>query len=214
MKFNTTRTTLAAAFIAANLVFAGPALAHCDGLDGPVIIEARAALEKKDVTPLLKWVPEKGEPAIKAAFAKALTERAAGANAREAADHKLFEKLVRVHRESEGAPYSGIKPAGQIAPVVAEADAALARKDVDQLAKHVAAKVEQAVREKFELAAHSQAQADASVAKGREFVANYVQYVHFVEEVNNLAGKKDAHHEPATKGAHHEPAKKAAAHKH
>lgn len=202
-KLNPTKTALAATFIVANLALAGPALAHCDGLDGPVIVEARAALEKKDVTPLLKWVPEKGEPAIKAAFAKALTERAASPAAREAADHKLFEKLVRVHRESEGAPYTGIKPAGQIALVVAEADAALAKKDVDHLAKHIAATVEKAVREKFELAAHGREDADKSVAKGREFVANYVQYVHFVEEVNNLAGKTEAHHAPAKKAAGH-----------
>lgn len=199
----TTKTALAAAFIVANFALAGPAMAHCDGLDGPVIVEARAALERKDVTPLLKWVPEKGEPAIKAAFAKALTERAGNPAGRETADRKLFEKLVRVHRESEGAPYTGIKPAGQIAPVVLEADAALASKDVDHLAKHVAAKVEKAVREKFAHAAHSQQQAGESVAKGREFVAHYVQYVHFVEDVDTLAEKTDGHHEPATKAAVH-----------
>ena len=34
----------------------GVARAHCDTLDGPVVTTAKAALEKGDVTPLLKWV--------------------------------------------------------------------------------------------------------------------------------------------------------------
>ena len=199
-----TKTAMAAgALILANFALAGNAAAHCDGLDGPVIIEARSALEKKDVTPLLKWVPEAGEHTIKESFARTLQERTKGKAAQDAADRKLFETLVRVHRESEGAPFTGIKPAGQIAPVVLEADAALAKKDVDQLAKHVAEQVEKSVHEKFEKAAHSKEAADQSVAKGREFVSNYVQYVHFVEALNNMATQPPAHHDAATKNSGH-----------
>lgn len=193
--FLKTRTALATGtLILANFAMPGTALAHCDGLDGPVIIEARSALEKKDVTPLLKWVPENGERAIKETFAQTLSKRTGGRAAQEAADRKLFEKLVQIHRESEGAPFTGIKPAGQIAPVVVEADAALAKSNVDRLAKHIAAEVEKSIRDKFERAAHSKEYADQSVEKGREFVGNYVQYVHFVEEVANLAGKPAGHH--------------------
>ncbi|HET9950222.1 MAG TPA: DUF6448 family protein, partial [Candidatus Eisenbacteria bacterium] len=36
-----------------------PALAHCDGLDGPVVMAARLALEKSDVTRVLIWVQAK-----------------------------------------------------------------------------------------------------------------------------------------------------------
>jgi hypothetical protein len=35
---------------------AGVARAHCDTLDGPVVQDARLALEKNDATPVLKWV--------------------------------------------------------------------------------------------------------------------------------------------------------------
>lgn len=191
--------------IVANVAMAGTASAHCDGLDGPVIVEARSALEKKDVTPLLKWVPENSERAIKDRFAQTLSERTGGKAAQEAADLKLFEKLVQVHRESEGAPFTGIKPPGQIAPVVVEADIALDKGNVAHLAKHVAAQVEKSVRDKFEKAEHSKEYADQSVEKGREFVSNYVQYVHFVEEVNNMAGKPAGLH-----GAEQEPSR----HKH
>lgn len=190
-----TRTALSAGtLILANFAMAGTALAHCDGLDGPVIVEARSALEKKDVTPLLKWIPENKERAIKDTFAQTLSKRAGGKAAQEAADRKLFEKLVQIHRESEGASFTGIKPAGQIAPVVMEADAALANSNVDHLAKHIAAEVEKSIHDKFERAAHSKEYASQSVEKGREFVGKYVQYVHFVEEVANLVGKPAGHH--------------------
>ena len=46
--------------------------AHCDTLDGPVVKDARAALEAKDVTPVLKWVKADKEPEILAAFGRAL----------------------------------------------------------------------------------------------------------------------------------------------
>ncbi len=36
--------------------FPGSAAAHCDTLDGPVVMEAKAALDKGDITPVLKWV--------------------------------------------------------------------------------------------------------------------------------------------------------------
>src|SRR5688500_9928384 len=38
--------------------------AHCDALDGPVVEAARLALEKKSVTPVLKWVNQNGEKEI------------------------------------------------------------------------------------------------------------------------------------------------------
>ena len=55
-----------------SLMFAGSAQAHCDALDGPVITEARAALESGNVKPLLKWVPAKDEAEIKRVFADVL----------------------------------------------------------------------------------------------------------------------------------------------
>ncbi len=204
-KLMNTKTVLAAGvLIVANFALAGAASAHCDGLDGPVIVEARAALAKQDVTPLLKWVPAEGERPVKDAFAKALAAKNGGAAAREAGEHALFETLVRVHRESEGAPYTGIKPAGQIAPIVVAADAALEKNNVDRLARHIAAQVEQSIREKFEKAAHSKKAAGQSVDKGREFVAHYVQYVLFVEELSALTAEPAEHHAAAApkKSAH------------
>ena len=38
---------------------------------------------------------------------------APSAEARELADRYFFETLVRIHRAGEGAPYTGLKPAGR-----------------------------------------------------------------------------------------------------
>ncbi len=62
------------------------ALAHCDTLDGPVVKDARVALDAKDVTPVLKWVSHEEEGEIREAFQHALGVRALGPEARALAD--------------------------------------------------------------------------------------------------------------------------------
>ena len=68
------------------VVSAYRACAHCDALDGPVIKEARAALEKGDVTGLLKWVSKEDEKEIRTVFAASVAVRGKGKEARELAD--------------------------------------------------------------------------------------------------------------------------------
>jgi hypothetical protein len=111
------------------------AAAHCDALDGPVISEARTALERGDVTPVLKWVLPEHEDEIRQSFAHTLQVRELGDQARELADRHFFETLVRVHRAGEGAPYTGLKPAGMIEAPILKADQALEKGSVDELAQ-------------------------------------------------------------------------------
>lgn len=178
------RGWLTAAFaVLAILIVPQQALAHCDALDGPVIVEARQALERGEITPLLKWVGAADEPEIRAAFAETLKVRQLDPAARELADRYFFETLVRVHRAGEGAPYTGLKPAGTVAPVVAMADRALEQGNVEEMAKKIAAHAEAGIRERFRHALETRKHADDSVAAGREAVAAYVTYVHYVEGI-------------------------------
>jgi len=55
--------------------FSLKAFAHRDTMDGPVVKDAQAALEKGDVTPVLKWVKKDAEPEVRSAFQTALAER-------------------------------------------------------------------------------------------------------------------------------------------
>jgi hypothetical protein len=175
---------------------AGWAYGHCDTMDGPVVKDARAALEASDVTGVLKWVPKADEDEICRAFQKTLVVRATGPEAKELADSYFFETLVRLHRVSEGAPYRGIKPAGTPMPVpVAKSDEALNKGNADDLAKRIAAAVEAGIRERFAAAAEARKHKDNSVEAGRKFVAAYVEFVHYVEAVHETTMGHGAHHD-------------------
>lgn len=194
-KANLNRVGLVVGAMALVFVMTGPAFGHCDTMDGPVVIDAQAALEAGDVTGVLKWVPKANEDEIRQAFQKTLVVRTKGPEAKELADMYFFETLVRVHRASEGAPYTGIKPAGTPMPApIAKSDEALEQGNVDELAKKIAAAVEAGIRERFAAAAEARKHKDESVEAGRKFVAAYVQFVHYVEAIHDMAVGHGAHH--------------------
>jgi len=180
-------------------------------MDGPVVLAAKAALENKDVTPVLKWVRPEAEAEIKAAFTKTLAVRAKGPEARELADQFFFETLVRVHRAGEGAPFTGLKPAGtEMGPAIEEADKALESGSVDKVVKLVTDEAAAGIRRRFAETREKKAHADHNVEAGREFVAAYVEYVHYVEGLHQTAQAAGAHHEDGheaapAKAEHHEP---------
>ena len=176
-----------------NLSVINSAFAHCDSMDGPVITEAKNALSKGDVTPLLKWVPAADEEKIKVVFDQVIPVRNLGSQAQELADRQLFATLVEVHRASEGAPYSGIKPAGGIDPAVMAADLALENGNIDDLVARITHKFEENVRERFTTALQTKARSEESIVDGREFVKEYVQYVHYVEAVHNAVAAAGEH---------------------
>ncbi|MGH7972790.1 MAG: DUF6448 family protein, partial [Limisphaerales bacterium] len=83
---NSLRITMAGVLLGACFLVPQQAFSHCDTMDGPVVLAAKAALAKKDITPVLKWVKPEAEVEIKAAFARTLTVRAKGKEAQELAD--------------------------------------------------------------------------------------------------------------------------------
>jgi CRISPR/Cas system Type II protein with McrA/HNH and RuvC-like nuclease domain len=168
--------------------------AHCDSLDGPVVTTAKKALEKSDVTPVLKWVKQDYEQEIRTAFQKALAVRSKGPEAKELADTYFFETLVRLHRAGEGASYTGLKPAGKVDPAVAVADRALENGSVDGLVKNITNAVSSGIRERFARAIEKKQHADESIDAGREFVEAYVEFVHYVERLHLDAAGQSPHH--------------------
>jgi len=180
----------------ATLLTARKSAAHCDTLSGPVVADARLALEAGDITPVLKWVSQENENEIRSAFERTLAVRALGPEAQELADMYFFETLVRLHRAGEGAPYTGLKPAGtDLGPAVSGADLSLETGSVDDLVALIAGDVETGIRERFERAWEARQHADESVEAGREYVEAYVQFVHFVENLHVMAEGGAAHGE-------------------
>jgi hypothetical protein len=177
--------------------------AHCDTLDGPVVQDARRALEAKDVTPVLKWVSPEGEGEIREAFRQALAVRSLGPEAQALADRSFFETLVRIHRAGEGAPYTGLKPAGsEIDPAILASDKALDTGSVDALVKMIVDDVERGLRKRYTDASEAKAHAGHSVEAGRAYVAAYVEFTHYVERLRRDATTNAAESEHQTPPGH------------
>ncbi|ACG71720.1 conserved hypothetical protein [Anaeromyxobacter sp. K] len=185
----------------AALLAPAAARAHCDTLDGPVVVAAKAALESGKLSPVLAWVQPADEAEIKAAFAKTRAARKAGGEAREVADTWFLETLVRVHRAGEGAPYTGLKPAGaDLDPAVVAMDRAIAKGDPAEVERLLQAAVHQGLEKHWTRLAAEKAPAD-DVAAGRRWVAAYVPLVHWAEGVNAAATQGGAHAGHAEAGA-------------
>lgn len=182
------------------------AVAHCDGLDGPVVKAARYALETREPAHVLIWVQEVDEPAIRQAFEQTLAVRALGTQARELADRFFFETVVRLHRAGEGAPFTGLKPAGlDLGPAIPAADEAIRTGSAEPLRHLLTAAIQDRLREQFRSVMTARQFGPHDVAGGRAYVKAYVEFIHFVEILYDSAIKPPHGHfesrEPATK--HH-----------
>ncbi len=186
--------TAVAAVSAALLLGSTSASAHCDGEDGPVVNAARQALEAGNPNPVLIWVQKDDEAQIKGAFQHALEVRRLSPAARELADHYFFETLVRVHRAGEGAPYTGIKPAGRdLGPAVVAGDKALETRSVEPVIHVLTKAVQQGVHGKFENVIARKDFDRNDVAAGQQYVKAYVDYIHAVERIYDASGASETH---------------------
>ncbi len=168
--------------------------AHCDTMNGPVVIAAKKALETGNVSFVLIWVKQNDEAEIKMAFEKTLAVRKLSAEARKLADMYFFETLVRVHRAGEGVPYTGLKPAETaVDPGIEAADRALETGSAEQLLKHLNEAVRTGIHQKFEQAMSKRKFTTANVEAGREYVDAYVQFIHYAERLFQAASKPAGH---------------------
>jgi len=206
---------VAAAVIIFVGISAGSALAHCDTMDGPVVALAKKALEKGDVTLVLPWVAKEKEGEIREAFDLVSAVRGKGAKERELADRYFFETLVRVHREAEGAPFTGLKPAGlDLGPAIPAADKALETGNPKPLLALIEEKTHEGIHKYYVEAMEKKKHAGESVEAGRAYVQAYVPFLHFVERLyvdattpiahgaGDVGGASHGHPEPAAAGNH------------
>jgi hypothetical protein len=169
-------------------------VAHCDTLDGPVVKDARTALDRTDLCPVLKWVKKEDEAELRSVFQSVLKVRRGGAEARALADRYFFETLVRLHRAGEGAPYTGLKPAGtDLGPAVSGADRALETGQIEPLVRLVSDAVRAGILERFKEVSERRKNAESSVESGRLYVEAYVSFVHYVEGLHNAAISRAGH---------------------
>lgn len=173
----------------------GTTFAHCDGIEGPVVAAAKKALETGNVNLVLIWVQKKDEMAIKHAFEQTMVVRKLSPSAKELADMYFFETLVRIHRAGEGAPYTGLKPAGRDSgPAIPAADKALKDGKLEPLFKLLTSAIHNGLHEKFEKAVSKTTFDINNVQAGREFIEAYVIYIHYVERLYEAAAGTPQEH--------------------
>jgi hypothetical protein len=133
---------------------------------------AREALDREDVDIVLPYVHEPGEAEVRRAFDLTVKARVQGIEAREVADLFFFETVVRVHRAGEGAPYTGLKPAGlDVGPVIPLAERAIDIDEPGALVAFLADAVANEVRARFAAVTETKAHASEGVAEARRHVS-------------------------------------------
>ena len=167
--------------------------AHCDSYDGPVIKDALKALDQNNVELVLKWIEPQQEKEIIPLFHKTYRLKNQDKEVYAIVEKHFLETLVRLHREMEGASFTGLKPAGSMTPLVEMADNSIAKNSVEDVVTTVTNHLEQVLRERYAEVAKLSKTKDNSVEKGREYVHAYVQYTHTLEALEHILHGEISH---------------------
>lgn len=175
---------------------------HCDSLDGPVVAAARLALDADDVALVLPYVPEEAEAEVRAVFDQVTDARVLGGQARAVADRHFFETAVRLHRAGEGAPYTGLKPAGlSHGPVIPLAERAVLTGEGGEVEGFLAAELTDQIERRLAAVRSAEADRGRSVADHRRYVEamlGFEVYCHSVHRALHAQvhseGGQAAHH--------------------
>lgn len=168
--------------IFSSIILSGSALAHCDSMEGPVVKASQQALETGNINYVLIWVQPENEPEVRAMFDKVNKVRLMGDDARELADMYFFETVVRIHRMGEGVGYTGLKPAGfKPEEGIEAADKAIEESSVDGILMHLDKSKHEDVQKYFTDLQSKRNYDVNDVNAGREYVASYVHFIHYIE---------------------------------
>lgn len=170
-----------------------PVSAHCDSYDGPTIKDAVKALETNNVNLVLKWITPEQEKEIIPLFNKTYSLKTGDKEVYEIVEKHFFETLVRLHRETEGAPFTGLKPAGTTKKIVQLSDQALESKNIDDFLVKLNTHIGKVIKEKYEKVVALDKVKNDSPEKGREYVEAYVDYTHTIEAIHDIAEQSGGH---------------------
>lgn len=191
---NLKTTTIWTAFIAAFfLLISIPSYAHCDSYDGPVIKDALRALENNNAELVLKWIAPQQEKEVIDLFDKTYKLKSGDREVYSIVEKHFLETLVRLHRETEGAPFTGLKPAGSMTPLVEMADRSIEVKSMEEVSKTVTTHLEQVLRERYAEVMELHKTKNNSVEEGRAYVHAYVEYTHTLEALEHVLHGDFAH---------------------
>ena len=166
----------------------GVSFAHCDQMNGPLIADAKKAIEQNNVNIVLKWVPVNHETDIKDVFSQMMKVRELSPEAKSLSEMYFFETLVRIHRAGEGVSYTGIKPEGTpIDERVLAADKAIESGNLYPLKSLVKQEDLPELTERFDKVMLLKNFDVNDVDAGRKYIEAYVLFFKFAE------GETEAH---------------------
>lgn len=179
------KTSIATVLLSLLLLFAfHDATAQCDSFEGPVIKDAVKALDDNKVDLVLKWISPEQETEIITLFNKTHALKSQDKDVYEIVEKHFFETLVRLHHESQNAPYTGLKPLGNTKQIIQMTDTALQDDDIENFIVKMDDHLNKVIREKYRKVAELYKVKDNSVVQGRAFVTAYVDYTHTIEAIH------------------------------
>lgn len=188
------QTILTLVIVSLFMIFGSvPASAHCDSYDGPTIKDAVKALETNNVKLVLKWIKPEQEKEIIPLFNKTYALKSGDKEVYAIVEKHFFETLVRLHRETEGAPYTGLKPAGTTKPIILMSDQAIESRNIDDLLGKLNNHIGKVLKEKYEKVAALEKIKNDSPEQGREYVEAYVDYTHTIEAMHDIVEQGSGH---------------------
>lgn len=156
-----------------------------------------------DINLVLIWVKKSDETEIRNVFQQTLAVRKLSPEAANLADKYFFETLVRLHRAGEGAPYTELKPAGRdLGPAIPMADKALETGSAEPVIQLVTSTIQSGIQKHFNEVMHLKNFSKEKVEAGREYVEAYVSYIHYVEQLYEVAKNPSHGHYPEAEKAH------------
>ncbi len=181
---------LCVSFICALLLAPTMTFAHCDTMDGPVITAAKKSIETKNPNYFLIWVQEKDEAKILEEFKNVLEERVKNPSNAESIDTTFFGSLVKIHREGEGATYTGIKPAGDFgSPLIPLVDEAIDSGSSEKLEALFPEALRVQVVDRFQEVIGKKNYPLENVPAGRDYVESYIVFFHWALNLYNASLK-------------------------
>lgn len=181
------------------LLPAGPALAHCDSVNGPVVTAARQALAQNDVKLILPYIKAADETELTAAFSKAREAMAQGGKGAELAELWFAETAVRLHRQGEGEPYTGLKYETDYGPALEAAEQAVETGNLNKVTAVLtdAIKGELAAKYQVILETRERAAKEGTVEAKREAVEAELMFEVYVHELGETIKGGEPHGEAA-----------------
>jgi len=149
-------------------------------------------------------VPKKGEDELKEAFERTLLVRKMGKEAKELADYWFFETAVRVHREGEGEPYTGLKPAGlDEGPVVPRSEEAIEKGDASEVIEFLSHTVKEEVQKRLDHALSLKDYDENDVDAAREYVEAMLELILYSHKLYIYTTSAGGHAIEAAHGHEH-----------